>query len=321
MRMNGARLRQATACLSCFLILAGLMQLAMAADVVHPLQSGTRMPAWLRADLAVASESLRDDGFRGLQQQRLAGLKAPASLNAIVLMCDFADSLMLGRHGQIPGDFPPPMQTEIYYLAHDQLYFENLLRDVALYFQSVSNGAFEFRYTVHPETVNLPEPMAFYGNHPSEGEQPLQLAAEVIAAVDDEVDFSEFDTVMLIHAGAGEETDIIGDSPEQIFSTYLDPADFSEAVSDGLLEVPYLAGGDFSELKGIDHVLILPETEFQDPISGFGGYFGSLGVYCFEVGLRLGMLSLSDFTPAGRPDSQGIGEFGLMDYGLFVGMG
>ena len=33
------------------------------------------------------------------------------------------------------------------------------------------------------------------------------------------------------------------------------------------------------------------------------------------------MLSLSDFTPSGNPDSQGIGEFGLMGYGLFVGLG
>lgn len=33
------------------------------------------------------------------------------------------------------------------------------------------------------------------------------------------------------------------------------------------------------------------------------------------------MLSLSDFTPAGRPDSQGVGQYDLMGYGLFVGLG
>ncbi len=33
------------------------------------------------------------------------------------------------------------------------------------------------------------------------------------------------------------------------------------------------------------------------------------------------MLSLSDFTPSGNPDSQGIGQFGLMGYGLFAAGG
>lgn len=264
---------------------------------------------------------LRNDGSSGLQRRRLAGEKAPSSLNAVLLMCDFSDSLILGRYGQVPGDFPAPMQTEIYYGAHDSVYFDHLLQDVADYYQDVSGGAFTLNYTIHPRVVNLPEPMSFYGNHPTEGEQPLLMAAGVVDSLDSEIDFSLYDTVIMVHAGAGEETDILGDSPEQIYSTYLDPRDFQTAFEDSLLAQPYLATGDHPEGEGLDHVLVLPETEYQDLIQGFGGYFGSLGVYCFEVGLRLGMLSLSDFTPAGRPDSQGIGEFGLMGYGLFVGMG
>lgn len=259
------------------------------------------------------------DGSGELQNRRLEGEKAPDVLETIVLMCDFSDSLLLGRFGEVPGDFPAPRQSEIYFTAHDSLYFDHLLGDVALYFSAVSGGKFDFRYTIHPAVVNLPHPMSRYGNDPQDGEQPFALAAEVVAAVDAAVDFSLYDTVMLVHAGAGEETDILGDSPEQIFTTYLDPDDFTAAQQEGLLEFPYLPGSP--EGARITQVLILPETEFQDPIEGYGGYFGSLGVYCFEVGLRLGMLSLSDFTPAGRPDSQGIGEFGLMGYGLFVGGG
>lgn len=267
------------------------------------------------------TQAVRDDGSSGLQRRRLRGEKAPVALNAVLLMCDFSDSLMLGRYGQVPGDFPPPMQTEIYYDAHDSVFFDHLLRDVADYYDDVSGGAFSFNYTIISEVVNLPNPMGFYGNHPEEGEQPILLASEVVTALDDRVDFSLYDTVLLVHAGAGEETDILGDSPEQIYSTYLDPDDFQAAFEDSLLDAPYLPTMDLPEGEGITHVLVLPETEYQDLVAGFGGYFGSLGVYCFEVGLRLGMLSLTDFTPAGRPDSQGIGEFGLMGYGLFVGMG
>ncbi len=267
------------------------------------------------------SQPLRDDGARSLQQRRLAGEKAPATLNAIVMMCDFADSLMLGRLGQVPGDFPPAMQTDRHYAAHDSVFFDHMLSKVADYFWTVSGQKLTINSTVHPRTVNLPEPMSFYGNHPEEGDQHILLTSQVVDSLSSEIDFSAYDTIILVHAGAGEETDILSDSPEQIFSTYLDPADFAAAAEDGLLDQPYLPAPGFAPGMGIDRVLILPETEQQDAINGFGGGFGSLGVYCFEVGLHLGMLSLTDFTPSGRPDSQGIGQYGLMGFGLFVGLG
>jgi M6 family metalloprotease-like protein len=268
-------------------------------------------------------ETLCDDGAKGLQRRRLTGEKAPSTLNAIVLMCDFSDSLMLGRYGQVPGDFPPPMQTDRYYAAHDSVFFQHLMGDVEDYFEEVSGGRLVINTTVHPRTVNLPEPMWFFGNHPELGEQQIKMAAMVVdsLSLNDEIYFPAYDTVILVHAGAGEETDILGNSPEQIYSTYLDPDDFAWAVQDSILAVPYLQASGYPAGTGIDRVLILPETEQQDPVGSFDGGFGSLGVYCFEVGLHLGMLSLSDFTPAGRPDSQGIGQFGLMGYGLFVGLG
>ncbi len=261
------------------------------------------------------------DGSPALQAARLAGRAAPDSLVAAILMCDFADSLFYGR--DLEG-FPPPRQSDPYYTAHDSLYYDHQFADVRSFYRVASGDRFEFRYRVHPEVANLASPMSWYGNHPDEGEQKVLLARDVLAALDAGVDFSRYDTVVIVHAGAGEETDILGDSPEQIYSGYLGPEDFALAVEEGLLTEPGLLtddplpGGGFAL---VDHVLILPENEFQDPVGSFQGYFGSLGVYCFEVGLRLGMLSLSDFTPAGRPDSQGVGEFCLMGYGLFTAAG
>jgi hypothetical protein len=268
--------------------------------------------------LAPKVARLARDGSPALQVARLQGKSAPARLQAVVLMCDFADSLLYGR--RIDG-VPESAQTEFYYAAHDSLYFHQLLGDVATYFDAVSDGRFSLEYTVCGRVARLSRPMAFYGNDPLIGEQPVLLAVEAIDSLDAFVDFSLYDTVILIHAGAGEETDIADNSPEQIFSTYLGPEDFQAAAVESLIATPYITTDDFPEGEGVRQVLILPETEYQDPLGGFGGFFGSLGVYCFEVGLRLGMLSLSDFTPPGRPDSQGIGEFGLMGYGLFVGAG
>ncbi len=269
-------------------------------------------PGLLRATAAV-----RDDGDRDLQRRRLAGEKAPAELRAVVVMCDFSDSLLLGRYGTLPGEFPPPTQSEFLFAAHDSVYFHHLLQDVAQYYRAVSGGRFTLGFTIVPEVVNLPRPMAYYGDDAERGEQPVVLARDALSALDPVVDFSAYDTVILIHAGAGQETDILGAHPEQISSTYLGPRDFVAAVQDSILDDPWLVGGDFPDSVGLDHVLVLPETEYQAPF----GAIGSLGVYCFEVGLRLGMLSLSDFTPAGNPDSQGIGIMGLMGYGLYAGAG
>lgn len=277
--------------------------------------------AELQERLRAQSAPLRAETARPRQRQRLAGEKSPAILNALVMMCDFSDSLLLGRYGEVPGDFPPPMQTDRLYAAHDSLFFDHMISKVSDYFTTVSGGRLDINYTVHGRAINLPAPMGFYGNDPVRGEQPILMASQVVDSLGAEIDLATFDTIILVHAGAGEETDILGNSPEQIFSTYLDPDDFAAAVEDSILAQPYLPAPGFPAGTGIDRVLILPETEQQDPFGGFGGGFGSLGVYCFEFGLHLGMLSLSDFTPSGRPDSQGIGQYGLMGYGLFVGLG
>lgn len=288
---------------------------------LQPLLAGAAVPAartagpapvdrsLLPAEVPASSARLFADRPWG---RRAIGEKAPASLRAILVMCDFSDSLMFGRWGNVPGNFPPPRQGEILYAAHDSVFYDHLMRDVGEYFATVSGGAFSLDVTIHPRTVNLPHPMGFYGDHPEQGEQPVLLASDVLDSVAAEIDLAAYDTVLLVHAGAGEETDVLGNSPEQINSTYLDPDDLAEAIEEEILPPGGLPGG-------VEHVLVLPECEFQDPVPPSGnGMYGSLGVYCYEVGLRLGMLPLVDFTPAGRPDSQGIGTIGLMGYGLYV---
>lgn len=294
------------------MFLCGLVTSVSAGDVL------TRAAVYPHPEHVV--NQLHSDGSTMLQKQRLFGQKAPDRLEAVLLMCDFSDSLMFGRHGELPGEFPAPAQTEFLYSAHDSIYFVHLLDDISRYFEAASGGRFDLNVTVVGEVANLPHPMAWYGNHPDEGEQKIQLVADVVAATDHLVDFGLYDTVMVIHAGAGEETDVLGNSPEQIYSSYLSPEDFLAAVEDEILVDPWLET-DEGVAGRIQHVLVLPETEYQDSAGGLGGYFGSMGVYCFEVGLRLGMLSLSDFTPSGNPDSQGIGQFGLMGYGLFAAGG
>lgn len=278
------------------------------------------------------------DGFweraRGLfpdrpKQSQLDALqfrKAPSRLDVLVVGCDFSDSLMWGRDLE---DFPGwPEQrrrgnlipgTDIpEFAAHDSTFFDAQMRKVADYFHTVSFGALTIDWDVHGTIVNLPRPMGYYGDTDSSDVRVVEMTQEVLDAIDADVDFSLYDTVVVIHAGAGQETDVLGDSPEQIFSNYLDIRDFEDAAEAGLLPEASLA----TDEGPVEHVLILPESESQDsvPEAGFAGFFGTRGVYCFEFGLRLGMLNLGDFTPE-NPDSQGIGNFGLMGFGLFTGLG
>jgi M6 family metalloprotease-like protein len=253
-----------------------------------------------------------------VQYERLIGRTAPDSLHAIVLLCDFQDYKFYGWWDEMDQSIAPTHPGDWYFSSHDSLYFDHLLADVATYFDEVSGANFTLDYDICGTVANLPENMEWYGNHPEEGEQRFLLAQDAVEALDEFIDFSLYDTVFLIHAGAGEETDVNGDSPRQIYSSYLGENDFVEAFNDSTIAYPGIETNDDAI---VDKVLVLPEYEFQDFEHPYGGAMGSLGVYCFEVGQRLGMLPLFDPTPGGRPDSAGIGNFGLMGYGLFLGGG
>jgi M6 family metalloprotease-like protein len=262
--------------------------------------------------------------------QRRAG---PDSLRLLVVGCDFSDSLLWGRNlAEFPG-WPPQTRHGHYlgplfafqgravyeFTAHDSAYFDVQMQRVRDYLATVSRGRFHMRWNVLGSLVNLPRPMGYYGDDDTSSVHVVEMARDAIAAIDPQVDFSRYDTLVLIHAGAGQETDILQDSPAQIFSNYLDARDYKAAFQAGALPDARLPTGDGVD---VEHVLVLPESESQDPVPGLSdGFFGTLGVYCFEFGLRLGMLNLADFTPAGSPDSQGAGQFDLMSYGLFAGIG
>ena len=307
----------------CVLLIA-LVLVGQAMDASASLDRlGTRSPEReqrIRAALAPAATKLS-------QEDALRRRRAPASLELMVVGFDFTDSLMWGRNlDDFPGWPPQRRQSQripgtdiMVFAAHDSVYFDLQMRRVDAYFSTVSFGAFGMDWSVHAEIQNVPHPMGWFADPDSGTVRLARVAQDIADAIDPVVDFTGVDTFVLIHAGAGSETDLNNDSPDQIPSNYLDRRDFEDAVEAGLLEVPWIV----TDEANLEHALILPESETQDPLQGVpgSGFFDVRGVYCFEFGLRLGMLSLADFTPASFPDSQGIGNFGLMGYGLFTGLG
>ncbi len=237
------------------------------------------------------------------QQEALSGLLAgsfdtPDTLNLLVIRVSYSDL-----------DFTSP--------PHDSLYFANEMRHTWEYFRGASVGAFGLGWEIAAGVTTLSFEAAYYGDDDLWEERVLEILMEAVAKNDDEIDFSLFDAFALIHPGPGQETDFAGDSPWQLWSGFIDPAEMTAALADtlgtpGIPTNDLVAGDTFY----VDNVMVLPENASQD-----GLIFGSLGIYAYQVGMRLGFIPMYDTTPSGYPDSQGIGAFGLMGYGLYNASG
>ncbi len=237
------------------------------------------------------------------QQQAISGLlagsfDAPDTLELLVIRVAFSDM-----------DFTSP--------PHDSLYFANEMRHTWEYFRGASIGAFGLGWKIAAGVTTLSFEAAYYGDDDLWEERVSEILMEVVAENDDEIDFSRFDAFAIIHPGAGQETDFSGDSPWQLWSGFIDPVEMDAVLADtlGTPGVPtndLIAGDTFY----VDNVMVLPENASQDGLT-----FGSLGIYAYQVGMRLGLIPMYDTTPSGYPDSQGIGAFGLMGYGLYNASG
>ncbi|UCG52540.1 MAG: T9SS type A sorting domain-containing protein [Candidatus Latescibacterota bacterium] len=222
------------------------------------------------------------------------------TIAAIGIQVQFADSLMGGQEGS---------RREA---VHDSLFFANQLKHIDQYFKGASRDRLAVRWDVTGKIYNLPEPMGYYGDDRLQDDRAIEMMSSVIDSADDDVDFSRYHTVMLIHAGAGQETDIADDSREQLWSSLYASDDINRAFPDsmvfGLITNDSLGGEPFF----VSNFMLLPEDASQDGVT-----IGSLGIWAFEMGSRLGLLPLFDSTPDGVPDSRGVGDYDLMSSGLF----
>ncbi len=187
---------------------------------------------------------------------------------------------------------PPP---------HDAAYFDAQLIALRDYYRVVSHGQVEVRGHVFPPvgepSVKLSD-AADYG--PGAGnnwtiELLVKWFKDAVSAADTAVagriDLRDMESICLVHPGSDLQSDINGDSPNDLPSFFVTLAD-SVAVMGGTHE--------------IRNGLVVPEQASQD---GFVG--GISGVLCHEVGHQLGLPDWYD-TNIGLP---AVGEWDLMDSG------
>ncbi|MDD4857810.1 MAG: hypothetical protein PHD74_06860, partial [Candidatus Krumholzibacteria bacterium] len=285
---------------------ATLCMLAAAALALAPAAARTGTVAPVRTAALAAGDvkpalplGMRVGAYQKGSIGRLLGgtTSAVESLDVIVFLVSFADV-----------DFDA---------AHDTTYFTNELRHVKEYYLGASRNVFALSATLYPVVVKLSGAESYYGDDDLWKERMAELLIELVQKTDEHVDFSAYDAYAVIHAGAGQETDFNGDSDYQVASGFVEPSEMAEALAD-TLGTPGVPTNDLvaGDTLFIDNLMIWPEDASQD-----GYTIGSLGIYAYQIGLRLGMIPLYDTTPEGRADSQGIGNFDLMGYGIYNALG
>ncbi len=207
---------------------------------------------------------------------------------------------------------PPP---------HGKTYFRDHLESARNYWHKVSEGQVDIDLAnseVYPleesAAYQLPHDMLYY--HPyletyDETEKLFELSRDALDLADPDVDFSDYTTIILAHAGMGGDFAFALDpTPGNIPSAYLSDTDFSQY---GTLETDE---GNLSSL------LIIPESQNFLQYKETRGLFEDADDPCFyQVGLNGTMALLMGFhlglpplfnTETGRSL---VGGFALMDQG------
>lgn len=193
---------------------------------------------------------------------------------------------------RFPFDLPP----------HDRTYFESHLEALSNYYRDVSGGRLELTYEVFPRQNDagyvMDQPLIDFGNGRTRqeiNERIVRLFRDALVtadASDPDLDFSEFDHVVVFHAGLGGES---SNALNDVLSAFIDREDL-ETYAEGVLDLDGVT---------VSSGMLLPEAGSLD---GRGGLNGQLArFYANQLGLpRLD--NPEDGLPA-------VGDWSLMDTG------
>jgi immune inhibitor A len=172
---------------------------------------------------------------------------------------------------------------------------DGLVERLVGYYAEVSAGRLGILPTVGQAPVTVPRPRATYVQRPAELARDA-LVAFAAAATDpaDRTALRDADALVVFFAGAGRESHVEGGDPSDPWSNYtaLAPPARIEGVA------PF------------DEACVIAEEEVPP--------FSSFGVLCHEFGHLLGLPEL--YAPGGLPQ-EGIGVWGLMGQGTWIGHG
>ena len=214
-------------------------------------------------------------------------------------------------------------------IPHNRAYFKDHILSLANFYNHASNGKLIIdidNSEVYPlnndQYYTVSQKMDYYNPFLEEDSVDIKLAELFIEAVhlaDADVNFADYDVVVIFHAGVGQDFAVdLDPTPYDIPSAYLNPKDIEKAVGNPeTFEGISLDNG--STL--LDECIILPETqnhtlyEKWDEVFGtddaFNVQVGLNGTFAFMFGFYLGIPGMYN-TETG---DAGIGRWGMMDQG------
>lgn len=233
-------------------------------------------------------------------------------LRILALRVEFeTDSLSYtSGSGKFNSEYPDTMLIDA--MPHDKAYFEDQLEFVKNYFEAESDGKTSVsEINVLDTIVTLTHPIWYY--NPNNGDEALAERLKELysdswsqIAQDTSIEFSEYDTFVIFHAGSGQEFNPgYDETPFDIPSVFLSSNDLGGTV---------ITAHDGTE---IDNSVILPECEWQI-FDGNWYHAGMSGISCLMFAHRIGIPNM--YSSANGKSC--IGRFGLMDQGSanFSGM-
>lgn len=199
-------------------------------------------------------------------------------------------------------------------LVHNQEYFDRYMLQLSDYLYDASHQQYALNYTFYPQVITLDNPMGYYGSDDATRERIAEFAQEIVQKSDDTIDFNNWDTFIVFHAGAGQESDIEKIRPDLLWSTFLSRRNLQlglDPENDDYQGIP--ADGTY-----VTDFVIAPEHQWQDyyPEDGSQNPYGNLGVLASGFGYALGLPNLSD-NISENGTSAGIGNWGIMGAGAW----
>jgi len=222
--------------------------------------------------------------------------------------------------------FLSPDSGLFYDPPHFKRYFERLMEGLRSYYLAQSLGKLYIEFTVMPggekDAYQLPRQMQYYGDTISyEGIEfglvRLMRDALKVADADPAFRFSDYDEIIIFHAGSGLQSDYAADgkwdSPYDLLA-----GEIPSGALKAYLGVPYILVD--SGRTRVEQATVLPEMMRQDTLTEFGqtnlaGMIGLAGTLAHEFAHLLGAYDLYDVTGT----TMGVGAWSLMGYGGWLG--
>lgn len=184
--------------------------------------------------------------------------------------------------------------------------------DFISYYREVSYGLLTIQVDLSSKVYRLPHKMSYYGDESDSALQNLIYDSISTASTDTSISFSTYDAVLIIHAGVGEESNVLGTTPNDIWSLYYPGTDICSTVSGSCLTTQIRNNGTTTT---IHEAIIMPQTDSRT-IPAPGIIVDPLGVYVHEFGHWLGLPDL--YCTAGVFCLlDGVGKWSLMSDGIY----